>query len=72
MCRRCIRILLLVMGCVLLFSAVVPVLGLVQLGEPWQTAFMASTLLLLLPVGAICLVGAAKIETPHLRHGDHH
>jgi hypothetical protein len=59
------------MGCVLLFSAVVPVLGLVQLGEPWQTAFMASTLLIL-PVGAICLVGAAKIETPHLRHGDRH
>jgi len=71
MCRRCIRMLLLVMGCALPFSAVVPVLGLVQLGEPWQTAFMASTLLIL-PVGAICLVGAAKIERPHLRHGDRH
>jgi hypothetical protein len=63
--------MLLVMGYVLLFSALVPVLGLVQLGEPWQTAFMVSTLLIL-PVGAICLVGAAKIEAPHLRHGDRH
>jgi hypothetical protein len=71
MCRRCIRILLLVMGCVLLFSAVVPVLGLVQLGEPWQTAFMASTLLIL-PAGALCLIGAAKIETSHLRPSDRH
>jgi hypothetical protein len=71
MCRRCIRMMLLVMGYVLLFSALVPVLGLIQLGEPWQTAFMVATLLIL-PVGAICLVGAAKIETPHLRHGDRH
>jgi hypothetical protein len=71
MCRRCIRILLLVIGCVLMFSAVIPVLTFVQFGEPWQTAFMASTLIIL-PAGAICLVGAAKIETPHLRHGDHH
>ena len=71
MCRRCIRVLLLVMGCVLLVSAVVPVLTFVQLGEPWQTAFMASTLLTV-PAGAICLIGAAKIEAPRLRHGDRH
>jgi hypothetical protein len=63
--------LLLVTGCLLLFSAVFPVLAFVQFGEPWQTAFMASTLLML-PVGAICLVGAAKIETPRLRHSDRH
>ena len=71
MCRRCIRMLLLVTGCLLLFSAVFPVLAFVQFGEPWQTAFMASTLLML-PVGAICLVGAAKIDTPRLRHSDRH
>jgi hypothetical protein len=57
--------LLVVMGCVLLFLAVFPVLAFVQLGELWQTAFMASKLLML-PVGAICLIGAARIETAHL------
>jgi hypothetical protein len=65
MCRRCIRMLLLVMGCVLLFSAVFPVLAFFQLGELWQTALMASKLLML-PVGAICLLAAASIKTPHV------
>jgi hypothetical protein len=67
MCRRCIRMLLLVMGCVLLFFAVFPILAFVHVGEPWATAFMASKLLML-PVGAICLVGATKIETSRLPH----
>ena len=69
MCRRCIRMLLLVMGCVLLFLAVFPVLAFVHLEDVWQTAFVASKLLML-PVGAICLIGAAKIEKPHMPH--HH
>jgi hypothetical protein len=67
MCRRCIRMLLLVTGCVLLFFAVFPVLAFVQVGEPWGTAFMASKLLML-PIGAICLLGAAKIDTSRLPH----
>jgi hypothetical protein len=65
MCRRCIRMLLLVMGCVLLFLAVFPVLAFVQVGDAWETALMASKLLML-PVGAICLLAAATIETSHL------
>jgi hypothetical protein len=64
MCRRCIRVLLLVTGCALLFFAVFPVLAFVSLGEPWQTALIASKLVML-PVGAICLLGAAKIQTAH-------
>jgi hypothetical protein len=67
MCRRCIRMLLLVMGCALLFFAVFPILAFVHVEEPWATAFMASKLLML-PIGAICLLGAAKIETPHHSH----
>jgi TRAP-type C4-dicarboxylate transport system permease small subunit len=59
--------LLLVTGCLLLFLAVFPVLGFVQVGDAWETAFMASKLLML-PVGAICLLGAAMIETSHLPH----
>jgi hypothetical protein len=65
MCRRCIRVLLLVTGCGLLFFAVFPVLAFVQVGEPWQTALVASKLVML-PVGAICLLGAAKIQTAQL------
>jgi len=61
MCRRCIRVLLLVTGCALLFVAVFPVLALVQVGEPWQTALVALKLVML-PVGAICLLGAAKLH----------
>ena len=67
MCRRCIRMLLLVMGCVLLFLAVFPVLAFVQVGDAWETALMASKLLML-PVGAICLLAAATIETSRLPH----
>jgi hypothetical protein len=59
--------LLLVMGCLLLFLAVFPILAFVQLGDAWETAFMASKLIML-PVGAICLLLAATIETPHLPH----
>jgi hypothetical protein len=65
MCRRCIRMLLLVMGCALLFFAVFPVLAFVQVGEPLQTALVASKLVML-PVGAICLLGAANLRTAEI------
>ncbi len=64
MCRRYIRVLLLVTGCAMVFFAVFPVLAFVQLDEPWQTALVASKLLML-PVGAICLLGAANMHAVH-------
>ncbi len=57
--------MLLVTGCAMLFFAVFPVLAFVELSEPWQTALVASKLLML-PVGAICLLGAAKIQAAHV------
>ena len=65
MCRRCIRVLLLVTGCALLIFAVFPVLAFVHVGEPWQTALVASKLVML-PVGAICLLGAARLQPARL------
>jgi hypothetical protein len=56
--------MLLVMGVGLLFFAVFPVMAFVQVDEPWQTAFVASKLLML-PVGAICLLGAAGLQVTH-------
>jgi hypothetical protein len=64
MCRSCFRVLLLVMGCVLLFASVFPVLAFLHFGEPLQTAFMASKLVML-PVGAICLIVAEKLHAEH-------
>jgi hypothetical protein len=67
MCRRCIRGLLLVMGSAMVLFAVIPFMAFIHLGEPLQTELIASKLLLL-PVGAICLAGAATLGTHHLRH----
>lgn len=67
MCRRCIRMFLLVVGVVLLFVAVFPVMAFVELGEPMQTAFVALKLVML-PVGAICLLGAAGLQAKLRRH----
>ncbi len=61
MCRRCFRMLLLVIGSVLLFVAAFPVLAFVQIEEPWQTGLTAAKLVML-PVGAICLLGAAALK----------
>ena len=61
MCYRCFRMLLLVIGFALMFAAVFPVLAFVQFEEPWQTGLMASKLLML-PVGAVCLLGAAGLK----------
>jgi hypothetical protein len=67
MCRRCISGLLLGIGSVLVFFAVFPVLVFVHFGEPLQTGLMASKLLLL-PVGALCLAGAAMLGNHEVRH----
>jgi hypothetical protein len=64
MCRKCFRMTLLVLGSVLLFVAVFPVMAFVNVGEPWQTGLMAAKLLLL-PVGACLLLGAAAMEAAH-------
>ncbi len=66
MCRRWIRVLLLVMGCVLVFVAGFPVFAIFPVGEPWQTALVASKLVML-PVGAICLLGAAGLQVSQSR-----
>jgi hypothetical protein len=61
MCRRYLRVLLLITGCLLLFIGVFPVLAFLHLGELMQTALMASKLLML-PTGAICLVAAERLH----------
>ncbi|QMV17715.1 hypothetical protein GOB94_02625 [Granulicella sp. 5B5] len=57
--------MLLWVGGVLLFLSVFPVMAVVSLGQ-WETAFVASKLLML-PVGAICLLGAAGLQVSHGR-----
>jgi hypothetical protein len=67
MCRRCVRMMLLWVGGGLLFFAVFPVMAFVEVAEPWQTGLMASKLLML-PVGAACLLGAAGLKAGEARH----
>lgn len=67
MCRRCIRMSLLVIGCALLLLAVSPLLAFLDLGDLWQTAIMASKLIML-PLGALCLIGAAALDTARMPH----
>lgn len=59
---RCLHGLLLVLGCALLVAALFPVFGLLRLDETWRPAFMAAKLLVMLPVGALCLFGAASLS----------
>ena len=59
--RQCIFVLLVVMGSGLLFVSVFPVFEFVPLGEPWQTGMIAAKLVML-PAGAICLLGAAALK----------
>jgi predicted permease len=67
MCRRYIRGLLLVIGSALVLFATLPILAFVHFEESLQTELMASKLVLL-PVGAICLAGAAMLGTHEVRH----
>ncbi len=64
MCRRCLRVMLLVMGGVLLSAGGLPVMTFFHLGEPLQTVLVASKLVML-PLGAICLMGAAGLRVEH-------
>jgi hypothetical protein len=63
--RRCFRMLLIVVGCVLLFVAAFPFGYLVSLGT-WETAFMGAKLLML-PVGALCVLWAAGLSVAESR-----
>lgn len=67
MCRRFIRVLLLMIGSALVAFAALPILAFVHFKEPLQTELMASKLLLL-PVGAICFVGAAVMSRNGVQH----
>jgi len=67
MCRRCIRMLLLVIGCVLVFFAAFPVMAFIHFEDSLQTALIASKLLLM-PIGALCLAGAAMLSKDRVRH----
>jgi hypothetical protein len=64
MCRLYLRVLLLVMGCAMVFASVFPILAFLHLGEPLQTTFMASKLLML-PLGALCLIAAERLHASH-------
>ena len=67
MCRRCLRSFLLIVGCVLLFFAAFPVLAFVHFDGMLETELMASKLLML-PVGALCLLAGALLTDKKLRH----
>jgi hypothetical protein len=61
MCRRYIRMLLLVVGSTMVFLAVFPVMAFLHFEDSLQITLIASKLLLL-PLGAICLAGAAMLS----------
>jgi hypothetical protein len=67
MCRRWIRGLLLAIGSAMVFFGAFPVLAFVHFEDSLQTELIASKLLLL-PVGAVCLVGAAMLRRDGVRH----
>ncbi len=67
MCRRCFRVVLVVLGTAMLFFAVFPIMAFVQFDGLWQMGLMAAKLVLL-PVGAICLLGAAGLNPGDARH----
>jgi hypothetical protein len=56
--------MLLVMGGVLLSAGGLPVMTFFHMGEPLQTVLVASKLVML-PLGAICLMGAAGLRVEH-------
>ena len=51
----------------MMFIAAFPVLAFVNIEEPLRTAIMASKLLLL-PLGAVCLLGAIVMNAHHKAH----
>ena len=67
MWSRCVSLLFVVLGCGLLFTAIFPIFVYIRFEEPWQTALVASKLIML-PAGAICLFAAAALTSRRLRH----
>ena len=62
MCARCLQVLLVLVGVALLTMALLPVAGVLGIPEAYLRAFMSAKLLML-PVGAFCLGGAAALQT---------
>ena len=62
----CLRMSLLVLGCGLVFVAGFPLLLLWHTHADWETTFMGAKLLML-PVGALCLIAAAQMSARHGR-----
>jgi len=66
MLNRCVRGLLLVVGIALLVVGFLPVFAVVSVPEGWSTLLIASKLIML-PIGAICLMGAAGLQARYGR-----
>lgn len=64
MCLRCLRIMLQAVGFLLLFAGGFPVMLFLHFEEPLQTALIASKLVML-PVGAMCLLAGMQIRVKH-------
>lgn len=61
MCARCLQIVLVVLGVSLLAAALLPVAAILRIPEEYEMAFISAKLLML-PVGAFCLGGAAALQ----------
>jgi hypothetical protein len=70
MMTRCFRGVLVMLGVVLLATALLPITLLWQIPEQYETAFMSSKLLML-PLGALLLAAAAGLSAKLARHGFH-
>lgn len=64
--RRCVWMLLLMVGCGLLLVSVFPIFAYIRFDEPWQTALVASKVIML-PLGVICLFGAVALSPGKLK-----
>jgi len=67
MCRRSMKVILLLLGSVLLFFAAFPILAFIRFEDSLQTELVALKLVMM-PVGAICLVGATMLSKQRARH----
>jgi len=66
MCYRCFRVLLLVLGIAMVVAGGLPIFAMMQVPEAWETPLIAAKLIFL-PVGAICLMGAAGLQARYRR-----
>lgn len=62
MCARCLQVLLVVLGVSLLGAALLPVAGVLGIPDEYRMAFISAKLLML-PIGAFCLGGAAALQS---------